>query len=60
MQKPKTRLKQLKDGVRVTTTIEFTNDELVRIYEAIADEMFDKVARAKGYIKVEEVKNNDA
>lgn len=47
----KTRLKQLKDGVRVITTIEFTNEELVRIYEAIADEMFDKVARAKGYVK---------
>ena len=60
MQKPKTRLKQLKDGVRVITTIEFTNDELVRIYEAIADEMFDKVARDRGYVKIEEVTNNDA
>lgn len=60
MREPKTRLKQLKDGVRVTTSIEFSNDELVRIYEAIADEMFDKVARAKGYVKIEEVTNNNA
>lgn len=51
MQEPKTRIKPLKDGVEVITRVRFTNDELARIYEAIAGELFDKVARAKGYVK---------
>lgn len=53
---PKTRVIKLKNGsIKIVSSIVVTEEWLVKLYETVANETFDEIARRKGYMKQDNI-----